>query len=213
MVDAPPATPLIAITSHSPGSQEPASSNRRRATRIKSLLVRRFFVSRSFIHESNPDKEDKTLAAVTERPLRTFKPIADMNDLTGTILDPERSDKDLVIRLPRGIFEDVTSLRLPARLRKLKLSETGIPVLTDIQRATDRLVQAVSDHHESKHPADDVSACHRAGQLVFSGVAKSLAWIQPVPHWAYQCIFITLSGGHVSVIGSAAGASIPRAQT
>lgn len=104
-----------------------------------------------------------------------FEPITDPSSLTYTILDPAKADKDLVIRLPHGIFEDVEALRLPACLKQIKFSAEGKPVLTDIQRAADRLVQALTDYVEVENPENVRRVKETAGVYV-RNVYKHLAW-------------------------------------
>lgn len=104
-----------------------------------------------------------------------FRPILDATDLAGTILDPERSSKDLVIQIPKGIFEDVSVLRVPARLRQIKYSPDGTPVLMDIQRAADRVVQAIDGYCESSIPENVLRVRERVGVYV-RNVYKHLAW-------------------------------------
>lgn len=104
-----------------------------------------------------------------------FRPIVDINNLAGTILDPERSDKDLLIRLPQSIFENVTALRVPARLRQLKYLPDGTPVLTDVQRAADRVVQAIGDYCEARTPESVLRVKECVGVFV-RNIHKHLAW-------------------------------------
>lgn len=112
---------------------------------------------------------------MTATEVRTYRPIADMASLEGTILDLAKADKDLVVNLPRGIFENITALRLPARLRQLKLSANDSHILTDIQRAADRVVQAVGDYCECTTPHNVLRVRETVGVYI-RNVHKHLAW-------------------------------------
>ena len=104
-----------------------------------------------------------------------FSPITDPANLACTILDPAKAGKDLIIRLPEGIFEDVVELRLPARLKQLRSTDDCDQVITDLQRAADRVVQAVSEYCDSKTP-DSILRVKETTGVYVRNVYRHLGW-------------------------------------
>lgn len=105
----------------------------------------------------------------------TLKPIIDVNNLEGTILDPSKARKTLMISLPAGTFENVTVIKLPPALRVLKTAEDGTPIISDLQRAADRVVQALVALREEKSTENELRLKESVGVYV-RNVHRQLSW-------------------------------------